>query len=149
VSRAEVDVTINGGTFTEVPCELLERAVVVTLHEAGVRTAEVSLTLLGDEGIRDLNARYLGEDRPTDVIAFSLGTSGEVLGDIYVGHDQAARQAQELGVDLREELVRLAVHGTLHILGHDHPGGDERDSSPMFRRQEALVRTLLEGRHPG
>lgn len=149
MSAAEPDVTINAGTFADAPGELLERAVSATLRDADVLGAEVSLTLLGDEDIRALNARYLGEDRPTDVVAFSLGTGGQILGDIYIGHDQAARQARELGVELREELVRLAVHGTLHLLGHDHPEGDDRDASPMFHRQEVLVRTLLGGRRPG
>jgi len=149
VSGPDLDVTINPGTFAGAPSDLLERAVVATLLDAGVTAAEMSVTLLRDEEMRDLNARYLRQDRPTDVIAFSLGTGEQILGDVYIGHEQAVRQARELGVDLREEMVRLAVHGTLHVLGHDHPEGDERDSSPMFHRQEALVRGLLEGRHPG
>lgn len=137
------DVTVNTGAFVDAPSALLERAVLATLRDAGVSAAEISLTLLDDEGIRDLNARYLGKDGPTDVIAFSLGTGGQVLGDVYIGYLQAGRQARELGVELREELVRLAIHGTLHVLGHDHPQSDERESSPMFARQESLVRAIV------
>ncbi len=59
-----------------------------------------------------------------------------------MGVDQARRQAAELGVPLDEELVRLAVHGTLHVLGHDHPEGPGREESPMFALQEALVRAI-------
>ncbi len=137
------DVTVNTGAFTDAPSGLLERAVLATLRDAGVSAAEISLTLLDDEGIRNLNARYLGKDRPTDVIAFSLGDGGQTLGDVYIGYVQAGRQARELGLELREELVRLAIHGTLHVLGHDHPQGDERESSPMFARQESLVRAIV------
>lgn len=122
---------------------LLERAVHVVLDDADVVDAELSLTLLDDPGIRDLNARYLDRNRPTDVIAFSLpGPEGQVVGDVYIGVEQAMRQAAE-GGSLTEELVRLAVHGTLHVLGHDHPEGEDRLSSPMFHHQERLVRATL------
>ena len=57
-------------------------------------------------------------------------------------------QGPERRVSFRHELVRLAVHGTLHVLGHDHPEDDERDTSPMFRLQETLVRGILDPRDP-
>ncbi|GMV04198.1 MAG: endoribonuclease YbeY [Gemmatimonadota bacterium] len=139
------DVTVNAGAFDDVDEALLERAVAHTLAAEGVEEAELSLTLVDDAGIRDLNARWLGRDRPTDVIAFTLGQAPAVLGDVYIGVEQARRQAGELGVPLAEELVRLAVHGTLHVLGHDHPEGAERTGSPMFVLQEALVRELTGG----
>lgn len=140
-----LDVTVNVAEGTGVDADELERAVVRTLASQGVEEAELSLTLLDDEGIQDLNRRYLSRDRPTDVIAFTLGETPILLGDVYVGFDQASRQAGELGVPLGEELVRLAVHGTLHVLGHDHPDGPEREGSPMFALQEALVRELRGG----
>ena len=67
------------------------------------------------------------------------------MGDVYIGYEQAHRQAGELGFDPEEELVRLVVHGVLHVLGYDHPEGEDRTGSPMFERQEALVRAILEG----
>jgi len=144
VSDAGLDVTVNADDLDAATVADLERAVRTTLRAERVDEAEVSLTLLDDGGIRALNVRWLKKDRPTDVIAFSLGGGERVLGDIYVGHEQAERQAAELGVPLREELVRLAIHGTLHVMGHDHPDGSERDQSPMFARQEELVRRVLE-----
>ena len=66
------------------------------------------------------------------------------MGDVYVGADQALRQAGEYGVPVAEELVRLTIHGTLHVLGHDHPEGPERVGSPMFRLQESLVGQLMD-----
>lgn len=138
-----VDVQVNPGDF-DVPEALIERAVRHAFRSHGA-TGEVSVTFLSDEAIQALNGEYLSEDRPTDVIAFSLGGPERTLGDVYIGYDQAERQSAELGVVLREELVRLAIHGTLHLLGHDHPAGVERAESPMFTLQERLVRELLEG----
>lgn len=126
---------------------LLEKAVRAALDHEGVRDGEVSLTLLGDAEIRALNREHLGHDRVTDVIAFALWEEGEpVLGDVYLGVDQARRQAAEEGIPLDEELVRLAVHGTLHVLGHDHPDdGEARPGSPMYRLQETLVAQIQGG----
>jgi probable rRNA maturation factor len=87
-----------------------------------------------------LNREYLGHEGPTDVISFPLEDPGDrVVGDIYIGVDQAARQAEDLGVTAREETVRLALHGLLHVLGWDHPEDGGREESEMFRRQEELV----------
>jgi probable rRNA maturation factor len=140
-----VDVTVN--VEVDEPAadvDLLRSAVLRTVagHEGG---GEVSLTLVDDDAIRSINREYLGKDRATDVIAFSLGEGGRLLGDVYVGVEQALRQAAELRVDPAEELVRLAVHGTLHVLGHDHPDGRDRSLSPMFELQERLVREILAG----
>lgn len=134
-----LDVSVSTEAYAEADTEGLARAVRHTLLDQGVYEGEVSLTLLDDEGIQALNRQYLSRDRPTDVIAFNLSTGSAPLGDVYVGVDQARRQSESLGLPLAEELVRLAVHGTLHVLGHDHPEGPERERSPMFRLQERLV----------
>jgi probable rRNA maturation factor len=101
------------------------------------------VALVDDPSITALNLRFLDAPGPTDVLAFSLGDRAELIGDIYVGFEQAARQAAELGVSLQEELVRLAVHGTLHVLGYDHPQDEARAESPMFVLQESLVRQAM------
>jgi probable rRNA maturation factor len=142
----EPDVEVSVGEGVRIPLDpsRLEAAVRHVLRAEGVDAGELSLALVDDEAIAALNGQYLGRPRPTDVIAFSLHAPGDPpLGDVYVGADQAARQAAELGVDPAEELLRLAVHGTLHVLGHDHPEGEDRAGSPMFVRQEALLRELL------
>ncbi len=141
-----LEVVVNLGDADVVSGQSIADAVRATLVDGGVRVGELSMTLLHDDAIRDLNHRYLGKDRPTDVIAFSLGEEDAVLGDVYLGVDQARRQAEELGVDIGEELLRLAVHGTLHVLGHDHPDGPERVESEMFVRQEALLTEILAAR---
>lgn len=126
---------------------LMHRAVRAVLEDHGVAGAELSLTFLDDGEIRALNREHLDHDWATDVLAFALWEEGEpILGDVYIGVEQAARQAVALGVPVREELVRLVIHGTLHVLGHDHPEEAEaRDASPMYRLQERLVREVLAG----
>lgn len=140
-----------------VPEPLLVRGALAALEAEGVEEAELSLTLLPDGPMRELNRRWLDHDWVADVIAFGLDGPGRTLvGDIYVGVSQAARQARENGVATEEELLRLVVHGTLHLLGHDHPEAvAETGGSELFRRQEALVRRVLAteastpGRGPG
>lgn len=141
-----IEVQVDGGSMTGVPRETLERAVRATLDHQAIGDAEISVALLDDPEMRQLNRRHLGHDRPTDVIAFALWDEGEpVVGDVYLGWEQALRQANEAGAGAEEELVRLVVHGTLHVLGWDHPeAAADRTESPMYRRQEALVREVLQ-----
>jgi len=137
-----VEIHVNVGAYSDAPHERLRAAVRHTLEDGG-RSGEMSVTLVGDDEIEALNAEYLDREGVTDVIAFSLGAPDEVLGDVYICADQARRQSLEQGVPLEEELVRLSVHGVLHVLGHDHPDGAERMSSPMFDIQERLVREVF------
>ena len=126
----------------------LEEAVRLALTTRGVARAEVSLTLLDDSEMSALNREHLGHDRPTDVLSFALWDAGEpvVVGDVYLGYDQAHRQALTEDVSLGEELVRLAVHGTLHVTGMEHPEAAEaRPGSEMYELQERLVLELLAG----
>lgn len=139
-------IQIDVGAFSEAPLALITEAVTSALVAEGRPATEISVALLGDEDMRELNRRYLDEDATTDVLAFALDDGGDVIGDVYIGIEQARRQAGDLGVTLDEELARLAIHGTLHVLGHDHPEGPERDLSPMFRLQERLLRNLLAAR---
>ena len=140
-----LDVTVDPGPFADAPVDLLERAVQHTLQGEGLFDAEISVALLADPDIRVLNRRHLGHDSVTDVISFALHETGEpVIGDVYLGGEQARRQAREEGVDEVEELVRLAVHGTLHVLGWDHPEeAGARVRSPMWQRQERLVAEVM------
>lgn len=144
MSGPEPEVRVDDETYPSAPVELIERAVRAALASEGCRDVDVSVALLGDEAMRGLNHEYLGRDRTTDVLAFALADDdGSTVGDVYLGYEQAVRQAGEVGVSLREELARLAIHGTLHVLGHDHPEGPERDESDMFRLQERLLAELM------
>jgi probable rRNA maturation factor len=134
-------VTVHGRR-RPLPDAVVRRAVAAVL-EGERRDAAVSVTFLGRDGMRRLNAEYKDHDRPTDVIAFALqAPGGKLVGDVYVCPWVAARGAKARGVPLREELLRLVVHGTLHVLGWDHPEDASRTRSPMWRRQERYVERL-------
>lgn len=139
-----ITIRINAATAAGVPHDILDRALREAFRQAGVDRAELSVTFVDDEEISRLHGRYLGSDRPTDVISFALHAEDEdPLGDVYVGHAQALRQAAEAHIAPEEELVRLAVHGALHVLGHDHPQGTDRRNCEMFRVQEDVLRRAV------
>ncbi|MEO8451191.1 MAG: rRNA maturation RNase YbeY [Gemmatimonadota bacterium] len=119
-----------------------ERAARLVL-EREHRTADLSITFVGRDRMRALNAEWKGADRPTDVLAFRLtGPDRRLTGDIYVCPGVAARGAKAHGASVREELIRLVVHGTLHVLGYDHADGERRTLGPMWLRQERYVACL-------
>jgi probable rRNA maturation factor len=123
---------------------LVRRGAAAALRDAEPDVGSLSIALLDDAGIARLNREYLEHDGPTDVLAFPLWAPGEPLvGDVYIGAARAVAQAAALAVPLEEELVRLAVHGTLHVLGWDHPAGAQRVRSAMWRTQERLVAEVL------
>jgi probable rRNA maturation factor len=126
--------------------ERIRRAAAATLAAERVREAMLSITFVGRAAISRLNRRYLGHEGPTDVISFGLariGKRGAVIGDIYICADVARENAKRQHVPAGEELLRLVIHGTLHVLGRDHPVGQTRTSSPMWRRQERILARIL------
>ncbi len=135
---------VNAAGWPDAPEALLRQAVSLVFEREGVEDAELSLTLQSDADIAGLNAKYLNVEGPTDVIAFALHEAGEpILGDVYLGYERAVAQAEDRGIPLRGELARLAIHGVLHVLGHDHDEGSGREQGDMFQVQEALVAALL------
>lgn len=131
-----------GGRVRPLPDHVVERVVREVMRRER-RQATVSVTFLGRESMRRLHAEHKGVDRPTDVLAFALPEpDGTLLGDLYICPWMAAREAGRHRVSLRQELIRLVVHGTLHVLGWDHPEGEGRTGSAMWRRQERYVAAL-------
>jgi probable rRNA maturation factor len=119
--------------------------VTATLESERVRDALVSIAFVGTKTIARLNREFLSHTGRTDVISFALGRpepSLPVIGDIYICQQIAERNAENLGIPLRAELARLVVHGTLHILGYEHPEGDARFASRMWRKQERILESL-------
>jgi probable rRNA maturation factor len=108
-------------------------------------TGEIALVVSGDRLLRRLNRDYRGKDKATDVLSFpgdrrarrDRRDSG--LGDIVISVETAARNARALGRTLPQELDVLALHGFLHLLGHDH----ETDDGTMDRLERRLRRRLL------
>ena len=100
---------------------------------------EITLRFVGAAEARRLNRDYRGKDRPTDVLSFP-GDGGEAgLGDVVISVETAGRNARRLGRSLLQELDVLALHGFLHVLGHDH----ETDDGTMDRLERRLRRRLL------
>jgi probable rRNA maturation factor len=144
--------------------ELLESAVGETVAAAlGRPSCELELTLCGDAEMERLNFDHMGERSPTDVLAFPLhewsidghhshladddGISppgAMLLGDVVIDVDQAVRQASAGDWSVTEEIVLLGIHGTLHLLGHDHADIDEEQ---QMRRLEHEVLATLHRRH--
>jgi len=146
MDEIDVEVNVGDGVTPPVEPERVEAAVRHVRAAEGVDAAEISVALVADDEIASLNQDYLQHEGPTDVISFALHEEGDPpLGDVYVGIDQAARQAAEFGATPAEEVLRLAIHGTLHVLGWDHPVDAGRAESEMFARQEALLRAFLGG----
>jgi probable rRNA maturation factor len=114
------------------------RALVATakklVEAVGERGASLSLTLVGDAAIAELNREHRGKDKPTDVLSFPLFEGGEagqagverMLGDVVISVETARRQAAEYDAPLQRELYRLLIHGLLHVMGHDHEEAGER-----------------------
>ena len=110
----------------------IRRAAEATLRAGrAAETASLTVLVTGDEAIRALNVQFLDTDASTDVLAVPAGASpgGDedgYLGDIAISLETARRQAEAGGHALEDELQLLSVHGTLHLLGHDHAGPAEK-----------------------
>lgn len=148
----------------DVALGLLESAVRETVRLAiGPAECEVELTICGDAEMERLNFDHMSERGPTDVLSFPLhewSVDGEhshladddgvappgplLLGDLVIDLDQALRQAAEGNWGVTEELVLLAIHGTLHLLGHDH---EEIEDEERMRAAEHDVLAVLHRRH--
>jgi rRNA maturation RNase YbeY len=117
------------------------------LHALRMDDAELSVVLVSNAQIRRLNRRYLGLDRPTDVLSFPMhGRSRPprgtlLLGDVVISTDMVRRQAREDGATLIATGERLLIHGLLHLLGHDHEVS-EAEARRMARREQSLAASI-------
>ena len=106
-------------------------------------SAELSVLFVTADHIRQLNARFAGEDHATDVLAFPMMEEEDgalLLGDVVVCPSVAEKNAAQLGHALDAELEALVVHGTLHLLGYDHQGAE--DKAKMDQRMGEVLRTF-------
>ncbi len=116
-----------------------------------IEDKELSILLTGDEEMTGLNRAFRNRNRTTDVLAFSQlegergGLHPRVLGDVVISLPTARRQARERRHTLMHELTVLLVHGTLHLLGHEHEGTDRQTAAAMRREQKRLVALLTTG----
>ncbi len=137
---------------------LLERAAQMTLDHAGASTsltssrfsfgsenADLTIVLTDDAQLHELNRDYLGVDAPTDVLSFPADENDpesgvHYLGDILISIPRAKKQAKAAGHPLEAEVQLLVVHGTLHLLGHDH--AKVREKARMWKAQAAVMSKL-------
>ena len=132
---------------------LIKRCILATLRLEGVNVpCEVSVLITDDEGIREINSRFRGLDKPTDVLSFpaQVFLPGEFdrgvadpetrlvpLGDIIISAGRVDKQAHEYGHSRERETAYLVIHSMLHLLGYDHM--DKVEKKKMRRREEAIL----------
>ena len=109
---------------------------------------ELAVTVVGDRSIRRLNREYLGRDKATNVISFSMreGDFGainpDLLGDVVISADTAAREADEGGESYNSRIVFLLLHGILHLTGYDHERSGEAEAARMEAKEKELFALL-------
>ena len=131
---------------------LIRKACTATLKLEGFDDpAEVSVTLLNDETIREMNGKFRNIDASTDVLSFPLGENGvydvnpetgaKMLGDIVISVEHALSQADLYGHGIEREVAFLTVHSMLHLLGYDHEQGGLQKT--IMREKEEKVLDAL------
>jgi len=148
VSGVAIDIAIEGGGWPEETLlrELSAQAVEAVLEILGMDggSSELSLLFTGDEGVRELNARWRGKDKPTNVLSFPAfpvhpgDALPPMLGDIALAFETVAREAVDEEKPFENHLRHLIVHGVLHLLGYDHETDDEAELMEGLERR-ALV----------
>lgn len=131
---------------------LIEQCTAAALEEEelGEYDAQVSVTLVDNEGIRALNNEHRGIDRATDVLSFPLGddegfdtdpeTGAILLGDIVLSLERAKEQAEEYGHSYRREVAFLLAHSLFHLLGYDHEISEEEEKLHFAKQDKILER---------
>ncbi len=130
---------------------LIRKCCAAVLKKEGITdSCEISVTVVDNETIKELNSQTRGIDRETDVLSFPLGENGEyevnyatdalLLGDIVISLPKALEQAQEYGHSTEREIAFLTVHSMLHLLGYDHI--EEDDRVVMRAREEEILNCM-------
>ncbi len=152
--NAKVSITVKEKSVA-IPKEyraLIRKACNATLkYECFIDKAEINVTIVDDDEIRELNREFRDIDKSTDVLSFPLGEDGVydynpetdalMLGDIVISVDHALAQAELYGHGIERELAFLTVHSMLHLLGYDHVNNED-EVKEMFSRQEEILKTM-------
>ena len=111
---------------------------------------QLSILIVDDAGIQEINRDYLGKDRPTNVISFAMqegegrGVQPDLLGDVVISAETAARDARGALVPFESELYFLLLHGILHLLGYDHERGTVSDARRMESKEREIFAQIRE-----
>jgi probable rRNA maturation factor len=145
----DIEITDHTGQLTKEQSSLIRQVIATAMTKEKVAPgSEVSLSIVDDEEIQNLNRDYRGKDQPTDVLSFALNEGSEdpglmenvpnIMGDVVISMERAAAQAEEYGHSLDRELSFLAVHGFLHLNGYIHES--EEEEKEMFTLQEEILK---------
>jgi len=124
----------------------IRRNMTIMMRALACDDKEISLTLVDDKTIHLLNKQYLGRDKATNVLSFSLqeGEFGSLnpamLGDIVISVETAKNDAAAGGLTLDEEIDFLTIHGLLHLLGYNHEGANRAQTDKMRSKEKELFR---------
>jgi probable rRNA maturation factor len=147
-----IEVAISDDQITlVVDGDRLRSAIAMILSDSGRETATISLAIVDDPTIHELNRRFLKHDYPTDVLSFVLEDDGQRLdGEIIVSADYAARSAPDYGWSAEDELLLYVIHGTLHLVGFDdlddEPRAEMRKRERHYLGQMGVKLPASEGR---
>jgi len=138
---------VDEQSYVRLPRRRIVQAVRTALESAGLRRARMTVALIDDQRIRQLNRQFLQEDEPTDVLSFPMGRTGQggLEGEIVVSAQRAAATAAQYGWKPEDELLLYIIHGALHLAGFDDTTAAKRQ---RMRRQEALCLERLGVRQP-
>jgi len=122
----------------------VEKGALKVLRRFKKNSAVLDLTFVNDRKIRSLNKRYLGRDRATDVISFTLGVKGKngFIGDIYISSDTAYKNARRFGTKFHDEILLYVIHGVLHFVGF--PDKTVKEKKRMRKLEKEILTTLKE-----
>ena len=119
----------------------MKKLVEILLDDLGSKSKEVTVLLTTDLELRELNRSFRGKDKATDVLSFP--SEGSYLGDLAISVQTARRQAKEFQVSLQEELIRLIIHGILHLHGYDHEAVSKSEAAKMRRLEKKYFELAL------
>lgn len=131
---------INNSDRKYLPKKLLEKASKIVLKNENINNAYVLIILTDNDYIRELNRRFLRHNYATDVLAFSL-EEDRIEGEIYISVDKAIEQAKEYKVTMKNELMRLTIHGTLHLVGYQDDTPENKKI--MYEKEEYYLSQAL------
>lgn len=121
---------------------MIIKAIRTTFHTENKRYNMINVLLVSDRKIKELHSKFLNENSVTDVITFDLSiTDGFISGDIIISLDTAFKQAKIYQVKFLNEVVRLAIHGTLHLCGYQDEDGESRRR--MVEREEEILEKVF------
>ncbi|MCW7471472.1 rRNA maturation RNase YbeY [Leptospira kanakyensis] len=142
---------VQWGGDTEIKSELVlknSEQILKFLSPSFLQSLELSILLVNDELMQEINLERRGYDKTTDVLSFPLYSDSppipfQILGEVVISMDTCRRQAKEIGHSIIDEFYRLLVHGILHLFGYDHETNEE-DAIQMRKKEDECLELVFE-----